>query len=98
MPTVLVDVLAYLFAAAGLAILISCDPKRLAAGKQPSVASGAFGLPRWFYFSLVLLPFALGVLRGNAADALIALGVLFVAGWLLTRAYAVRRGSLKVKT
>ncbi len=94
----LVEVLAYAAAIAGLAILISGDPKRHAAGKGLPTKHTAFGLPRWCYFGLVLLPVTLGVLRGSTADTAIALGFLFIAGWLLTRAYAVQRGPSRVKT
>lgn len=85
------NVLTYLYAAAGLAIVIRYDPKRLLASKLATADGRLFGFPRWLFFTWIPLPVYYGVMRGSTVDTLIALGFVLVVGWLLTRAYAVRR-------
>ncbi len=85
------NVLTYLYAAAGLAIVIRYDPRRLLAGKPATVDSRFMGFPRWLFFTWIPLPVYYGVMRGSTVDTLIALGFIFVVGWLLTRVHAVRR-------
>ena len=76
---------------ARFAIVIRYDPRRLLAGKLATKEGDFFGIQRGLFFTWIPQSVYNGVMRGSAVDTLIALRFIFVVGWLLTRAHAVRR-------
>ena len=76
---------------ARFAILIRYDPRRLLAGELAAKEGDFYGIQRWLFFTWIPLSVYHGVMRGSTVDTLIAFGFIFVVGWLLARAHAVRR-------